>query len=285
MRLYYYKESNFGDALNPLIWEKLLPMPLDKDMDIGFLGIGTLLNEIFITKMQACRWKVIFGTGVGYGKKVPPLDDSHRIYCVRGALSARKLGLPESLGITDGALFVKDLFPISQPKKYRFSYMPHYELAGEGWAAVCRDIGFGYIDPRWSVEKVLSLTAQTEILLTEAMHGAIVADAFRVPWIPIVTNPTILPFKWHDWCSSVGMDYKPVAIERLQHPNTKKDLLSPLRDIRAWTRQKSAAQQLLQVAKTTHPHLSTDRKIEECSARLYEKLELFKKDWNSGLFL
>ncbi len=204
---------------------------------------------------------------------------------MRGPLSAKKLGVSETLAITDGALLVRDFFDYaSYQKKYKFAYMPHHQPAGEGWALACQNLGFCYIDPGWSVEKILSLLAETEILLAEAMHGAIIANAFRVPWIPIGTSPKILSFKWEDWCASCGVEYKPRFIERLHHPIKKNDLLSPLKIVLDWTRQKSAAQQLLSITKTAHPSLSAEHKLNECSAKLYEKLELFKQDWKEGVF-
>ncbi|MFN9674431.1 MAG: hypothetical protein ACK552_18435, partial [Microcystis sp.] len=134
-----------------------------------FVGIGSLINNGLPQKTRYARKIVIFGTGVGYGKGVPKIDESYTIYCVRGLLSAQALGISEKLAITDGAVLIRQVFSNQAPKKYRFSYMPHYELAGKGWETVCQKLGFGYIDPRWSVEQVLSSISETEILLAEAL--------------------------------------------------------------------------------------------------------------------
>ena len=173
MKLRYYKlpkgERNFGDELNPWLWEKLIPGILDEDASVAFVGIGSLINNGLPQKTRYARKIVIFGTGVGYGKGVPKIDESYTIYCVRGLLSAQALGISEKLAITDGAVLIRQVFSNQAPKKYRFSYMPHYELAGKGWETVCQNLGFGYIDPRWSVEQVLSSISETEILLAEAL--------------------------------------------------------------------------------------------------------------------
>ncbi|GEA25926.1 exopolysaccharide glucosyl ketal-pyruvate-transferase [Microcystis aeruginosa NIES-4325] len=240
MKLRYYKlpkgERNFGDELNPWLWEKLIPGILDEDASVAFVGIGSLINNGLPQKTRYARKIVIFGTGVGYGKGVPKIDESYTIYCVRGLLSAQALGISEKLAITDGAVLIRQVFSNQSPKKYRFSYMPHYELAGKGWETVCQKLGFGYIDPRWSVEQVLSSISETEILLAEAMHGAIIADALRVPWLPITTNSSILAFKWQDWCSSIGVEYQPIRMKRLHHPKESLDILTPFRTIRDWNR-------------------------------------------------
>jgi len=288
MKLRYYKlpkgERNFGDELNPWLWEKLIPGILDEDASVAFVGIGSLINNGLPQKTRYARKIVIFGTGVGYGKGVPKIDESYTIYCVRGLLSAQALGISEKLAITDGAVLIRQVFSNQSPKKYRFSYMPHYELAGKGWETVCQKLGFGYIDPRWSVEQVLSSISETEILLAEAMHGAIIADALRVPWLPITTNSSILAFKWQDWCSSIGVEYQPIRMKRLHHPKESLDILTPFRTIRDWNRQKEAAQALKQAALSRSPVLSKDSRLEMLTNQLEEKLQDFKKDVANGLF-
>ncbi|MEM7716000.1 MAG: polysaccharide pyruvyl transferase family protein [Cyanobacteria bacterium P01_A01_bin.68] len=290
MKLSYYKlpngERNFGDNLNPWIWDQLIPDVLDNDESVAFVGIGSLINDGLPYRTRHASKKVIFGTGVGYGKSTEvKLDESYKIYCLRGSLSAKALGVEEHLGVTDGAVLIRRVYKNNAKKTYRFSYMPHYELAGKGWEIVCKELGFGYIDPRWTVEEVLSAISQTEVLLCEAMHGAIVADALRVPWIPVVTNSTILSFKWQDWCSSIGIEYKPNYIERLQNPREKQDLLTPLRLVRNKIRQRKASQALKQIAMNQPSYLSEDSRIETLTQQLEEKLHLFQQDVEKGLFV
>jgi succinoglycan biosynthesis protein ExoV len=40
------------------------------------------------------------------------------------------------------------------------------------------------------------------------MHAAIIADAFRVPWIPLALSPDFSYFKWNDWAKSLEVDIK-----------------------------------------------------------------------------
>lgn len=289
MKLFYYKlpngERNFGDNLNPWIWDQLIPGVLNNDESVAFVGIGTLINDGLPYKTRHASKRVIFGTGVGYGKGELKLNESYKIYCLRGSLSAQALGVKEDFGITDGAVLIRRVYNNTAKKIYRYSYMPHYELAGKGWEIVCKELGYGYIDPRWTVEKVLSAISQTEVLLTEAMHGAIVADALRVRWIPIVTNSTILSFKWQDWCSSIDIEYKPNYIKRLHNPREKQNLLTPVRLVRDRIRQHKASQALKQVAMNQHSYLSEDSRIENLTQQLEEKLHQFQEDVKNGLFL
>src|SRR5919202_7036568 len=103
MKLYYSHCKNFGDALNPWLWPQLLPRMLGQDDELLLVGIGTLLND----KVPANAVKIVFGSGVGYGNSLPHLDERWRIYCVRGPVSAMRLGIDPALAITDGAALLR----------------------------------------------------------------------------------------------------------------------------------------------------------------------------------
>ncbi|MEQ9233297.1 polysaccharide pyruvyl transferase family protein [Coleofasciculus sp. E2-BRE-01] len=300
MKLYYCKypdgRQNFGDQLNLWLWEKLIPGVLDEDESIAFVGLGTLINDALPRRTPRAKQRVIFSTGAGQEKGMPEIDESYKIYCLRGPLSAQAIGLPTELAVTDGAILLRRLVKINNRKIHKFAYMPHYNFAGEAWKSVCEELGFGYIDPSWSTDKVLSSINNTEILLSEAMHGAIVADALRVPWIPIVTHPTILALKWQDWCLSIGVEYQPVQMKRLHQPRNTAggwakvsdsknvDILKPARLARDWIRQKSAASQLIRIAKSVRPTLSSDTHIENVTVELEERLQQFRNDVEAGYF-
>jgi succinoglycan biosynthesis protein ExoV len=49
-------------------------------------------------------------------------------------------------------------------------------------------------------------------VVADAMHAAIVADALRVPWVPVVLSPQSNSFKWLDWTLSLNLPYKPVKL-------------------------------------------------------------------------
>lgn len=299
MKLYYCKypdgRQNFGDYLNLWLWEKVLPGILDEDEKTAFVGLGTLINDALPRRTPRAKKRVIFSTGAGYEKGMPPIDESYLIYCLRGPLSAQAINVPENLAIADGAILVRRLIPPSNRKLYKYSYMPHYNFAGEGWKAICKNLDYGYIDPSSSIEEVLEKINQTEVLLAEAMHGAIVADALRVPWIPIKTHYTILSFKWQDWCLSMQLDYQPVSLKRLHQPRGQGggwgkvengfDPLKPVRLMQDWARQKAAASELLKITQTNSPILSKDSHIDAVTLALEEKLEKFIQDVKAGLFI
>lgn len=285
MKLFYYNEHfNFGDALNPWLWSKLLPDVLDQDEQIAFIGIGTLLNEWLAYRTPLVQQRVIFGTGVGYGNGLPQLNQSDHIYCLRGPLSARALGLDPSLAVTDGAVLLRRCFEPPTQKIHRFAYMPHWQHADCDWQLVCKELGWDYIDPRWSISRILAAISQTEVLLAEAMHGAIIADALRVPWIPIATNTGVLAFKWHDWCQSIDLEYNPVLIQPPVTFLSLNDTFDRSSLVRDWMSQKQAIYQFREIANTIQPKLSTDRKIEDLTCELESKLAQFRTDVDRGNF-
>ncbi|WP_329743214.1 polysaccharide pyruvyl transferase family protein [Dyella sp. A6] len=218
MKLYYYKDrhGNFGDDLNPWLWSKLLPEMFDDDDSELFVGIGTLLNNNIPKQPR----KVVFGSGAGYGSALPDIDDKWTFYCVRGPVTAARLGLAESCAITDAAALVSTVYNAHAQKRDGVAFIPHHVSARHmDWQAVCRQVGVRYIDPRRDVETVLSEIAGASAVITEAMHGAILADTFRIPWMPVVLYGHVLKSKWEDWSQSLSLEYEPRQLEGVWDPD------------------------------------------------------------------
>jgi succinoglycan biosynthesis protein ExoV len=272
LKLYYFKSAdgvaNFGDDLNPWLWRQLLGGYLSDESDVLFAGIGTLLND----RLPRARRTIVFGSGVGFGSGAPRVDDSWTFYCVRGPLSAQALGLSADVAITDPALLLAPLLPAATDRAaHRFSYMPHYRNANSHWASVCRGLGFGYIDPREPIQDVLRELRRSDVLITEAMHGAIVADALGIPWIPVRTaGAGTLAFKWQDWCASLGLSYRPHRVVPL--------FTATASGIKATTKRVIAAAQLSWIARTARPALSAASLRAQRLAQLHERLERLKTD-------
>ena len=309
MKLYYYQRfKNFGDILNTWLWPQLLPKMFDEDMGSIFVGIGTLLND----EIPQAPFKVVFGAGVGYGKRLPAINKNWKIYCVRGPLSAQALAIDPQLAITDPAVLLKKINLPPKNKCYSVSFMPHwYSAKWKNWEPIRQSTGLHIINPQWDIEQVLHDIQCSELIIAEAMHGAIVADALRIPWIPVQVNKGILDFKWHDWCQSVGLEYNPIYLPRLyseekilsafrdkfrsmgfyNNPVTKipaqifeLSMRSALHSINTLLSNKTS-KILMKIVKNVDPILSSDQAISSVTSRLEEKLEQFKADYASGCLL
>ena len=235
MRLFYDQQNNqtfnrepsFGDSLNQWMWPRLAPDLFEQDDSTLFVGTGTLLNNKLAERVSPAQKLIIFSTGAGYEQPLKSMPKAWDIYCVRGPLSARQLGLPASMAIADGGLLLARLFTAANKEASRkeasktegCSFMPHIyhaDEADDSWQRICQQANIRYIDPRWPVEKVLAAISASERLIAEAIHGAIAADALRVPWIPIATSSRIYSFKWQDWCASMNLFYHPYRLPSLK---------------------------------------------------------------------
>ena len=201
MKLYRWRDRpNFGDELNDVLWPDYFGPFLREDDDTVFAAIGTVLSPSLGKDGQV----IVFGSGCGYDP-LPDLGAHWRFYFVRGPLSARLLGLDQRLAITDPAILLADRRPKAEPGR-TVSFIPHWETSlSPLWREACRLADIQYIDPLAPVPEICDQLARSSTVIAEAMHGAIVADAFRVPWIPALTSSRFNLFKWQDWGSSLGV--------------------------------------------------------------------------------
>lgn len=216
MRLKYYREPNFGDALNPLIFEHFLPQFFDDDPSVEFCGIGSIIGLEINPKANK---KIVFSSGFAYGS-LPEIDDSFDIVCVRGPHTAELLGLPKSKAVVDGAALLRRMDFGVHPKKYQFSFMPHWESELKyPWKSVCEEAGIQYLSPTAPTLEIIETILESEVVIAEAMHAAIVADALRTPWIPVKAYNGINVFKWNDWLNAIGLEYAPHTIRSMYGHN------------------------------------------------------------------
>ena len=323
MKLFYYKTTkpskNFGDELNPWLWPRLLPH-FDNSPKNIFIGIGTVLNDATPAWVNQADNVIFFSTGVGYGRSLRIRKQPNwRIYCVRGPLSARRLKLSNQCAITDGAALIKRYFsPVAAADRiYDCSYMPHFRHGSPiRLKAACQQVGIHYIDPASKVETVIEEISRSKVLISEAMHGAIVADTLRVPWIPVRTSPKVLIFKWQDWCASVKVPYRYQLLRGVK-PLSQRDYLHPVRPFlqgqgssvslldgvrmngfAGLFRKETSIEQSPSISQAALDTLCTQLETITCAAsylscethletlvtRLEERLDRLKRDISQGLF-
>ncbi|TGL61456.1 polysaccharide pyruvyl transferase family protein [Leptospira sarikeiensis] len=226
MKFIYYKakKGNFGDDLNPWLWEKLFGKE-DVSDGLDLVGIGSILfdgNKIF----SKDRKKIVFGSGIRPNSNSFNPDPTWKILFLRGPLSARSMNNDYPY-ITDSAYSIrqarifKDI--VREKKKYEISFMPHYQSLGLiDWEDLCNKLNIHYISCKSEsgIEFTLREIARSKSIITESMHGAILADAFRVPWhrlilsTPYTEGSLISEFKWKDWLLTINkVDFQTTGVK------------------------------------------------------------------------
>jgi succinoglycan biosynthesis protein ExoV len=288
--MYYYRglRPNFGDVLNEWLWPQLLPDFFDGDDSALFLGIGSILYDF----LPSTARKVVFGAGYAGYTAAPRIDGQWGFYFVRGPVTARTLGLDPSLAVGDAAILVRSC-DINRPaRQHRASFMPHWESAIDGdWQDVSARAGLHYIDPCGDVERIIDDILASDVLVTEAMHGAIVADALRVPWIPV--RPVRSPHrgKWLDWSSALEIELRPQSIaasngleyaislsSNSERASALRQRGQPLRRVGRSVFRRRAMKSLIAASKGPL-HLSTDTAIERAHARMVGQLDRLRRDF------
>ncbi len=243
-------ERNFGDELNLWMWRRYIPEEFFLRNEGQLLGIGTLIRPEYIKE----RPLVIFGTGAGFARFSRKDLEGASVRFVRGPRTAAAIGQPNKW-ITDPGVIVADQIKNDSKKLYECSFMPHWETEKE--QPTLRDAlaeeGIHYISPTRDVDTVLSEIAASEKLLTEAMHGAVCADALRVPWVPLYFRSGHT-FKWYDWCSSIEIHYDPVDLNIFA----------------------------IDTARSAHPELSTDHRHRINLSRVKDEMFRLKDDMEHG---
>lgn len=299
MQIYYYQRrdrtANYGDELNAWLWQQLLPEVLAQTDTSVLVGLGTLLNDLLPQRLGQTGTVFIFSTGAGYEQPLQTIPQHWQFCCVRGPLTAKRLKLPVDLAITDGGILLRRVVPSTASTPEGIAFMPHVHhatFASAVWEAACQAAGFRYIDPRWSVDKVIGAIQNSQLLMAEAMHGAITADTLGVPWIPLTTSPRILPFKWQDWCASIQQPYRPAVIPPLapDYPRYGRGVRSGVRSSKHWlqaiaqgnwqvsTKHDRLASILTKIVQNTAPTLSDRTHLETLTQRLEHTLAQLRED-------
>ena len=289
MILYRWRGAacNFGDELNLLLWPHLLPDFFDDDPATSFLGIGSVLDQ----RHSPRALKLVAGSGYGGYEATPMLDDSWIIHWVRGRRTAATLGLPAALALGDPAVLLPKALGLAAASGQDVGFMPHFESAGWGaWQAVADMAGCKLIDPRDPPPQILQAIGRCRLLLSEALHGVIVADALRVPWVAIQPLARVHQAKWWDWADT--MELRPrfrrlpastvlewAATSRLSRFHTTRTWLAGMQPrlakIQSDRLLAGATEALARAAKAS-PQLSADKALQRCQARMLDAVDAIR---------
>lgn len=224
--------DNFGDALNPVIFKRLLKVDIEyAGLDrAAIIGIGSLMDMCLMDshdKKFIKRPIMVFSTGIGFEEGgffhnpdilLPErLKRNVQCFAVRGKLTdarmEKMIGHPTGAVLGDGGLLVNKLIDKAKIKpKYDLGIVPHFaDKDNDIFKQITKKIPNSVIlDPMVDVDTFLKNLCECRAVISTAMHPLIACDALRIPnlWVRI-SEKTTSRYKFHDYYSVFGKHKEP----------------------------------------------------------------------------
>lgn len=229
-RVFYWRQDqplgNFGDALTVLLLDRLFEPdgPFD-DVDLHLIGSVITKHRISnVIEAGLARndrdSKAVFW---GCGKKdALPLSRAAQRRCiflaVRGPMTRDALGLAPSTPMGDSALLLPRIYQpgVDTSTAGKVLWVPHTHSEDPTAAELegCDDFIVRRPEIPNSTEACMRFIdgiASARFVMANAMHAAIVALAYGVPFAFWSGSRIDNPFKWADFATGVGftMDFSP----------------------------------------------------------------------------
>lgn len=296
MNYIYYKSNkgNFGDDLNEWLWPEFFGNQNDESENY-FLGIGSILfNDFPLIKNLGSSKKIVFGTGIRQTNRPLALNETWDCVFLRGPLSQQYIGDNTLEYIADAAY----AFRLSKkynkikntPKKHKVSLIPYFKSVDIiDWKSLCNTLNFNYISPESinSIDFILEEIASSEYIITEAMHGAILADILRVPWhryiftTPNTEGASVSEFKWMDWYFSLNLGY-PITTKIQFFRKTRLNdfflrMTNGVVNASFFLKSRVIEDLIGELSQINEFYLSNDSKIKEIDEKIFEKIQYVKR--------
>lgn len=197
--------NNFGDAVNPHIIKLVSGLePVKVGGGDALIGIGSLLQK-------SNEHSYVWGTGLMHSHMVVRAK-AERIRAVRGRRTLEEL---RARGILDhdvplgdpGVLvgrYAEQLIGTVTERRYRACVIPHHASRDDRVFKLLRsNPDVKVVNMRSTSLETLRDIAESEVVLSQSLHGLIFAEALGRPslWISINQSPD-WRFKFEDWYSN-----------------------------------------------------------------------------------
>jgi succinoglycan biosynthesis protein ExoV len=298
-------DFNFGDDLNEWLWPKLLGDCLDPSDNIYLVGIGTLLTSKRFNKTLSKAKKIVIFSSGAWERDHAVLDSRTVIYGVRGPRTAKTLGISEDFVVGDGAYLLRALQLNPVESSFKTAFIPHHRSEQYiDWETICDAAGLKLISTRQPVDTFISEVRSCKKVISEAMHGAITADAFRIPWIGTRFAPNFNEEKWLDWSEALKINLelhtlpmvyqKRQPLQRSLENYIKKNSLKFISKNEKWknlpvsfrkassTDVKRLVQALIAIDTKAETNMSSDKKVAEITEKLRRQVNTLARDYKSG---
>lgn len=203
--LYFKNIANVGDALNVDLVEflsgKQVVSPPGVTKIKHLLAVGSVLDSMNSNT-------VVWGSGLISRESLFKVTELGSIKAVRGKLT--KAALEDrynrlfNVPLGDPALLLPLIYKSSEVKKYSFGLVLHYVDTSHPIAAVVESMGGRLINVSLSPSKFIDELTSCDSILSSAMHGLILSDAYCIPnkWIHLSDKVIGNGYKFADYYST-----------------------------------------------------------------------------------
>jgi len=203
-------KQNFGDFLSELFLQRALVAPAFRDQ--YFLLIGSVIAESWYRRHASRSGRLAFW-GCGMRDETPIALEyraKSRFCGVRGPLTRDLLGLPDDTVLGDPGLLLPALYrPRRRPAVGRLCILhvldPRSEREVKAQTGADRVVRADVAPSMAALAAFIDLIAAADVVLSGALHGAIVACAYGRPFSYFDSGYVDIPFKWRDFAASVGI--------------------------------------------------------------------------------
>lgn len=170
---------NFGDALTPWLIQKIT------GRDAVYVG-HDCQHQHFVLSGSILNWAnhKAYVWGAGLGSLTDGVNCDARIFAVRGPLSrlrAISFGANAPAVYGDPALVLPKLYDPPAKKRFKLGIVPHYVDMYKVYELYKGEPEINVIDICSGIENVINEVVACEHIVSSALHGLIVADAYGVP--------------------------------------------------------------------------------------------------------
>lgn len=203
--VWHVGRPNFGDDINPAFFGTLLShkVRLIPESDAPhFLGMGSILE-------RATSTSIVLGSGF-LSRPMSGSIEAGRVVAVRGALSAEGLGNVPNVLLGDPMVLLPEISSLTHDREGPIGLVPHISDVARARSMDLADVKI--IDPADDPWQVVKQIAGCSRILSQSLHGLIVADALQVPnvWLEPSDSMKGGAFKFEDYFTTIDAPKKPL---------------------------------------------------------------------------
>ena len=213
---------NFGDEFSPTAFELCTgkkprwAAPGRADL----VAVGSVLELCFTHGFTGTVW----GSGLRLGTASSAVSSDITYLAVRGPQTRRALNLDSNLTCGDPGVFASQIIRPSSRRRSGIVAVPHFRTwaTAQGRELVRRltASGISVVPPTGRPETVAQSIAESDLVVTESLHGLIFAHSIGVPALLVHENAnggSEPDFKYRDYLTTVGAQFLPVTWEHMFH--------------------------------------------------------------------